>query len=56
MTSEFNQVGISGKISSYKDYLFKTYQVICYLRIYFVTIIIEQYDLFFRLILWYYIP
>ena len=42
MTSEFNQVGISGKISSYKDYLFKTYQVICYLRIYFVTIIIEH--------------
>ena len=42
MTSELNQVNISRKISSNKDYLFTTYQVICYLCIYYITIIIEQ--------------
>ena len=42
MTSELNQVNISRKISNCKDYFFKTYQVICYLCIYYVTIIIEH--------------
>ena len=40
MTSELNQVNISRKISSCKDYLLKAYQVI--LCIYYVTIIIEH--------------
>ena len=42
MTSELNQVKISSKISSCKGYVFKTYQVICCLCIYYVTIIIEH--------------
>ena len=42
MTNELNQVNISRKISSCTDYLFKTYQVICYLCIYNAPIILEH--------------
>ena len=40
MTSELNQVNISRKISSCKNYLIKAYQMI--FSIYYVTVIIEH--------------
>ena len=42
MISELNQVNIFRKISICKDYLFKSYQVVCYLCIYYVATIMEH--------------
>ena len=42
ITSKLNQVNISSKISNFKGYILKTYQVICCLCIYYGTIIIEH--------------